>query len=76
MPVVMTFWVIAAAMAALASIMFVGRRRIVDKGPHSIPLVALGTGFFGFLFVLFEPFLCFFCCPAFFFAEKVAYSFG
>jgi Amt family ammonium transporter len=32
-----------AGMAALASVLFVGRRRIVEKGPHSIPLVALGN---------------------------------
>jgi ammonium transporter, Amt family len=37
-----------AGMAALASVMFVGRRRIVDRGPHSIPLVALGTGLLWF----------------------------
>ena len=37
-----------AGMAALASVFFVGRRRIIDKGPHSIPLVALGTGLLWF----------------------------
>ncbi len=37
-----------AGMAALASILFVGRRRVIDKGPHSIPLVALGTGLLWF----------------------------
>ena len=37
-----------AGMAALASVMFVGRRKIADKGPHSIPLVALGTGLLWF----------------------------
>jgi Amt family ammonium transporter len=37
-----------AGMAALASVLFVGRRRIADKGPHSIPLVALGTGLLWF----------------------------
>ncbi len=37
-----------AGMAALASVMFVGRRRIADRGPHSIPLVALGTGLLWF----------------------------
>src|SRR5205814_9540696 len=33
-----------AGMAALASVFFVGRRRVKDAGMHSIPLVALGTG--------------------------------
>lgn len=37
-----------AGMAALASVIFVGRRKIVDSGPHSIPLVALGTGLLWF----------------------------
>ncbi len=37
-----------AGMAALASVLFVGRRRVADKGPHSIPLVALGTGLLWF----------------------------
>ena len=37
-----------AGMAALASVLFVGRRRIAEKGPHSIPLVALGTGLLWF----------------------------
>ncbi len=37
-----------AGMAALASVLFVGRRRIADSGPHSIPLVALGTGLLWF----------------------------
>jgi Amt family ammonium transporter len=37
-----------AGMAALASVMFVGRRRVAEKGPHSIPLVALGTGLLWF----------------------------
>ncbi|MFH2057132.1 MAG: ammonium transporter, partial [bacterium] len=37
-----------AGMAALASVLFVGARRVVDKGPHSIPLVALGTGLLWF----------------------------
>ncbi len=35
-------------MAALASILFVGRRRVMDAGPHSVPLVALGTGLLWF----------------------------
>ena len=37
-----------AGMAALASVLYVGRRRVRDKGPHSIPLVALGTGLLWF----------------------------
>ena len=37
-----------AGMAALASVLFVGKRRVQDKGPHSIPLVALGTGLLWF----------------------------
>ena len=37
-----------AGMAALASVLFVGRRRIEDSLPHSIPLVALGTGLLWF----------------------------
>ncbi len=37
-----------AGMAALASVLFVGRRKVKDSGPHSIPLVALGTGLLWF----------------------------
>src|SRR5438876_5562824 len=37
-----------AGMAALASVIYVGKRRVADRGPHSIPLVALGTGLLGF----------------------------
>src|SRR5580692_9118470 len=37
-----------AGMAALASILYVGRRRVADTGAHSIPLVALGTGLLWF----------------------------
>jgi len=37
-----------AGFAALASVIFVGRRRVHDAGPHSIPLVALGTGLLWF----------------------------
>jgi Amt family ammonium transporter len=37
-----------AGMAALASVLYVGRRRVVDAGPHSVPLVALGTGLLWF----------------------------
>jgi Amt family ammonium transporter len=37
-----------AGMAALASILYVGRRRVMDSGAHSVPLVALGTGLLWF----------------------------
>ena len=37
-----------AGFAALASVLFVGRRKVVDEGMHSIPLVALGTGLLWF----------------------------
>jgi ammonium transporter, Amt family len=37
-----------AGMAALASILYVGRRKVGDSIPHSIPLVALGTGLLWF----------------------------
>lgn len=37
-----------AGIAALASVLYVGKRRVQDKGMHSIPLVALGTGLLWF----------------------------
>jgi len=37
-----------AGMAALASVFFVGARKIADTETHSIPLVALGTGLLWF----------------------------
>jgi Amt family ammonium transporter len=37
-----------AGVAALASVLYVGRRRTADGGAHSIPLVALGTGLLWF----------------------------
>ncbi len=37
-----------AGFAALASVLFVGRRKVADPGLHSIPLVALGTGLLWF----------------------------
>ncbi len=37
-----------AGFAALASVLFVGKRKVMDRGPHSIPLVALGTGLLWF----------------------------
>jgi len=37
-----------AGLAALASVLYVGRRNVIDEGAHSIPLVALGTGLLWF----------------------------
>jgi Amt family ammonium transporter len=37
-----------AGLAALASVLYVGKRKVVDTVPHSIPLVALGTGLLWF----------------------------
>ena len=37
-----------AGLAALASVLYVGRRKVLDGGAHSIPLVALGTGLLWF----------------------------
>ncbi|MBI5404020.1 MAG: ammonium transporter [Ignavibacteriae bacterium] len=37
-----------AGMAALASVLYVGKRKVIDKGLHSIPLIALGTGLLWF----------------------------
>lgn len=37
-----------AGFAALASVFYVGKRKVIDKGMHSIPLVALGTGLLWF----------------------------
>jgi ammonium transporter, Amt family len=37
-----------AGVAALASVIYVGRRAFEDRGPHSVPLVALGTGLLWF----------------------------
>jgi ammonium transporter, Amt family len=37
-----------AGLAALASVLYVGRRRVIDSGAHSVPLVALGTGLLWF----------------------------
>jgi Amt family ammonium transporter len=38
----------SAGFAALASVLFVGRRYVVDDKPHSVPLIALGTGLLWF----------------------------
>ncbi|HEY3814675.1 MAG TPA: ammonium transporter [Caulobacteraceae bacterium] len=37
-----------AGLAALASVLYVGRRKVMDAGAHSVPLVALGTGLLWF----------------------------
>ncbi len=37
-----------AGIAALASVLYVGKRRVMDRGPHSVPMVALGTGLLWF----------------------------
>jgi Amt family ammonium transporter len=37
-----------AGIAALASVLYVGKRKVLDHVPHSIPLVALGTGLLWF----------------------------
>jgi len=37
-----------AGMAALASILYVGKRKVVENLPHSVPLIALGTGLLWF----------------------------
>jgi Amt family ammonium transporter len=37
-----------AGMAALAAVIFIGRRKVKESGPHSLPLVALGTGLLWF----------------------------
>lgn len=37
-----------AGFAALASVLYVGRRRVVEQKPHNIPLIAMGTGLLWF----------------------------
>ncbi|HEY1613119.1 MAG TPA: ammonium transporter [Rhizomicrobium sp.] len=37
-----------AGLAALASVLYVGKRQVMDSGAHSVPLVALGTGLLWF----------------------------
>jgi Amt family ammonium transporter len=38
----------SAGFAALASVIFIGRRHVVDDKPHNVPLIALGTGLLWF----------------------------
>ena len=38
----------SAGFAALASVLYVGRRAVVENKPHNIPLIALGTGLLWF----------------------------
>ena len=38
----------SAGFAALASVMYVGRRAVVESKPHNVPLIALGTGLLWF----------------------------
>ena len=37
-----------AGFAALASVLFVGRRSVIEDRPHNVPLIALGTGLLWF----------------------------
>ncbi|MGE5480250.1 MAG: ammonium transporter [Chloroflexota bacterium] len=37
-----------AGFAALASVFYVGKRKVSEEGPHNLPLVALGTGLLWF----------------------------
>jgi Amt family ammonium transporter len=37
-----------AGFAALASVLFIGRRHVVENKPHNVPLIALGTGLLWF----------------------------
>ncbi|MEX0787697.1 MAG: ammonium transporter [Anaerolineales bacterium] len=37
-----------AGLAALASVLYVGKRKVVDRGMHNIPFVALGVGLLWF----------------------------
>jgi Amt family ammonium transporter len=39
---------VSAGFAALASVMYVGKRRIIENKPHNVPLIALGTGLLWF----------------------------
>ena len=39
---------VSAGFAALASVLYVGRRHVVENKPHNVPLIALGTGLLWF----------------------------
>jgi Amt family ammonium transporter len=38
----------SAGFAALASVLYIGRRHVVENKPHNVPLIALGTGLLWF----------------------------
>ena len=38
----------SAGFAAMASVLFIGRRAVVENKPHNVPLIALGTGLLWF----------------------------
>jgi Amt family ammonium transporter len=38
----------SAGFAALASVLFIGRRYVIENKPHNVPLIALGTGLLWF----------------------------
>ena len=38
----------SAGFAALASVLYVGRRTVIENKPHNVPLIALGTGLLWF----------------------------
>jgi len=38
----------SAGFAALASVIFIGRRHVIENKPHNVPLIALGTGLLWF----------------------------
>ncbi len=38
----------SAGFAALASVLYIGRRSVVENKPHNVPLIALGTGLLWF----------------------------
>ena len=38
----------SAGFAALASVLYIGRRAIIENKPHNVPLIALGTGLLWF----------------------------